>query len=148
MNIIEEIKTAFSKDFRRTKRRELTQFILGLLKHTKMPPHVLEFVIKSTHFQHIFLSYLSLFLVPKTFFLQMTFISFSLFVLFFYLDGCVLSNVEYKLCKNKSKFINIIDPFLYSIGKEINTDNRYYYTLYMSLFYFVGCLIKFIAIFV
>ena len=134
----------FYKDFRREKRRELTYLIMEYINFYNMPHHVIEFVIKSFHFQHIYLSYFSLLFLPNNAFIMVFFASLSLFILFFYLDGCVLSNVEYKLCKSKSKFINIIDPLLYVLGKEINTENRYFYTLYFALIYFIGCLLKFI----
>jgi hypothetical protein len=137
----------FSKEFRRKQRRDLTYLILEYINYYNMPHHVIEFVIKSFHFQHIFLSYFSLLFLPKAAFINVFWASLFLFSLFFYLDGCVLSNVEYKLCRNKSKFINIIDPLLYVLGKEINTNNRYFYTLYFALVYFAGCIIKFVHIY-
>ena len=137
----------FSKEFRRKQRRDLTYLILEYINYYNMPHHVIEFVIKSFHFQHIFLSYFSLLFLPKAAFINVFWTSLFLFSLFFYLDGCVLSNVEYKLCRNKKKFINIIDPLLYVLGKEINTNNRYFYTLYFALVYFAGCIIKFVHIY-
>ncbi len=136
-----------SKEFRRKQRRDLTYIILEYINYYNMPHHVIEFVIKSFHFQHIFLSYFSLLFLPKIAFINVFWVSLFLFSLFFYLDGCVLSNVEYKLCKNKKKFINIIDPLLYVLGKEINTNNRYFYTLYFALVYFACCIIKFVHIY-
>lgn len=137
----------FSKEFRRQQRRDLTFIIMEYINYYNMPHHVIEFVIKSFHFQHIFLSFFSLFFLPKNVFFCIFIASLSLFILFFYLDGCVLSNVEYKLCTNKKKFINIIDPFLYIFNKDINTNNRYFYTLYFSILYFSCCLIKFIHLY-
>jgi hypothetical protein len=137
----------FSKEFRRKQRRELTYLILEYINYYNMPHHVIEFVIKSFHFQHIFLSYFSLLFLPKPAFINVFWASLILLLLFFYLDGCVLSNVEYKLCKNKNKFINIIDPLLYVLGKEINTNNRYFYTIYFALVYFAGCILKFVHIY-
>jgi len=137
----------FSKEFRRKQRRDLTYIILEYINYYNMPHHVIEFVIKSFHFQHIFLSYFSLLFLPKIAFINVFWVSLFMFSFFFYLDGCVLSNVEYKLCKNKKKFINIIDPLLYVLGKEINTNNRYFYTLYFALIYFAGCIIKFVHIY-
>lgn len=140
----------FNKEFRREKRRHLTNLIIYYINYYNMPHHVIEFVIKSFHFQHIFLSYISLLFIPnKSIFITIFFISLNLFLMFIYLDGCVLSNVEYKLCKkrNEKYFINIIDPFLYVLGKEINTDNRYFYTIYLAIMYFIGCLFKFIYLF-
>lgn len=137
----------FLKEFRRKQRRDLTYLILEYINYYNMPHHVIEFVIKSFHFQHIFLSFFSLLFLPKNVFINVFWASLFLFLLFFYLDGCVLSNVEYKLCKNKKDFINIIDPLLYVLGKKINTNNRYFFTLYFALVYFAGCIIKFVHIY-
>ena len=137
----------FSKDFRRKIRRILTNKILILVDNFNIPHNVVEFIIKSFHFQHIAWAYLSLFFLPKKLFIIIFITSAILFLLFVYLDGCFLSNVEYKLCKNKKDFINIIDPYLYILGKEINTNNRYFYTLYFSLLYLLGCIIKFVHIY-
>lgn len=136
-----------SKPFRREIRRKLTDKTFNFVSYYNVPNNVIEFIIKSFHFQHIFWAYFSLFFLPKYLFIIIFIVSLILFLLFFYLDGCILSNVEYKLCKNKKYFINIIDPFLYVLGKEINTNNRYFYTLYFALIYFVGCLLKFIKIY-
>lgn len=137
----------FEKEFRRKQRKELTYLIIEYINYYNMPHHVVEFIIKSFHFQHIFLSYFSLLFLPKYVFIYVFCVSLFLFILFLYLDGCVLSNVEYKLCIKKDKFINIIDPFLYILGKEINTNNRYFYTLYFALLYFLGCILKIIYLY-
>lgn len=134
----------FTKCFRRNLRRKITNNIIDLTNYYNMPHHVIEFIIKSFHFQHIFWVYLSLFHCPNYLFIFGLVISLILFILFFYFDGCVLSNVEYKLCKNKKHFINIIDPFLYVLKKDINTHNRYFYTLYLASFYFAICILKII----
>lgn len=53
---------------------------------------------------------------------------------FFYFKGCILSKIEYKLCKND---INIIDPFILLCKDKINSENRYNYTLYLAILYFI-----------
>ena len=123
----------FSKEFRRKQRRELTYLILEYINYYNMPHNVIEFVIKSFHFQHIFLSYFSLLFLPKTAFINVFWVSLILFLLFFYLDGCVLSNVEYKLCKND---MNIIDPYILLGGDDITPTTRYWYTLGVASIYF------------
>lgn len=132
----------YSKDFRRKIRRNLTDQIFNLVNIFNIPHNVIEFIIKSFHFHFFCWAFFSLFLPKKLFIF--TFIASAIIVLMFvYLDGCVLSNVEYKLCKNKKEFINIIDPFLYVLGREINTNNRYFYTLYFALIYLLSCILKF-----
>jgi hypothetical protein len=63
--------------------------------------------------------------------------------MFFYFEGCFITIVEYKL--DKKNHINIIDPYLYLSNIEINDENRYKYTLIISLIYFtvVACLLTF-----
>jgi hypothetical protein len=134
----------FSKSYRynlRTKCiHQLHQFLLSYFSH--YPPHVLEFIIKSIHFQCIFIAFSSLFILPFILF-QLTFIIFLLlFLLFFYFDGCILTCIEYKLCSNKSQFINVMDPFLYFFQQEIHPVNQYFLPIYFSTFYFFSSIIK------
>lgn len=143
-SLVSPLSRFFEKDFRRQQRRNLTNLMLHVIQIYDFPSHIVEFSIKSCHFQHIFLAFASLFFLPDILFILTFLISFGLCTLFFYLDGCVLSNVEYKLCRNKKRFINIIDPFLILLNKECNTINRYFYTLYFAVSYFFGCLFKFI----
>ena len=134
----------FTSAYRQQVRKYLTEsFYSWFQSQTTMPPHVLEFVIKSFHFQHIFIAFLSIIMLPFEVYARIFWASACLFCVFIYLDGCILSNIEYKLCSNKKEFINIIDPFLYLIKKTPNTDNRYYYTMFLAVFYFIGCLVKY-----
>ena len=67
----------------------------------------------------------------------------TLYILFFFLyfDGCIITNIEYKLCKNKNKFVNVIDPFLCILGREINSNNRYNYSILWAILYLGSCFI-------
>ena len=133
----------FSNVYRQKVRKQCNETIYHwICNQTSFPPHVLEFVIKSFHFQHIFLSFSSIIVLPFEIFVQIFWISICLFCLFIYLDGCILSNIEYKLCTHKDQFINIIDPFLYLVDKPTTSYNRFYYTLYLAVLYFIGCFLK------
>lgn len=139
----------FGKKHRNKIRREIKSRIIHLIKQSKIDPHIAEFVIKSFHFQQVFISFACLSgYVPKEIFLCNVIVSFGLFILFLYLDGCVLSNVEYDLCSDKKKFINIIDPFLSLCKVEQNKENRYYFTLYFVFLYYIGCLYRGVSIWI
>jgi len=56
------------------------------------------------------------------------------FALFLYLEGCFLTIVEYKLCKNDS---NIIDPYILLGGDKITPTTRYWYTMGVASVYFI-----------
>ena len=133
----------FSVKYRQMVRKQCNEILYQwITTQTKFPPHVLEFIIKSFHFQNIFAAFLSLFVIPYKIFVRFLGANICLFCMFVYLDGCVLSNIEYKLCDQKDKFINIIDPFLYFVSKPTTSYNRFYYTLYLAVLYFIGCLVK------
>ena len=135
----------FSKSFRRSIRstfiNKIHLFILQSIQPF-IPLHVVEFIIKSMHFQCVFVAFSALFLLPFVSFVMIFITHLLLFLLFLYFDGCVLTCIEYKLCQNKSQFINIIDPFLYLLHLDINDINRYFVPLYISVFYFYFAIMK------
>ena len=61
-------------------------------------------------------------------------VSLLFWCLFTYLNGCFLSNIEYKL--DSDRFINIIDPYLVMFGYPMNDENRYSGTIYLVYLYF------------
>jgi len=105
------------------------------MRRTKIPDHVLSFIIKSFHFHTPIygmfffilapLNYTYIFLVNLTLCLS----------IFFYLKGCFLTQLEYKLVNKE--FINIIDVFIYYYGDEPTEENRRIYTLKIAYIYFV-----------
>lgn len=144
-----ESMTIFGKKYRNNIRRQIKKQIINVINESKIDSHIAEFVIKSFHFQQVFISFacLSSF-VPKEIFICNVIVSLGLFILFLYLDGCVLSNVEYDLCSNKKQFINIIDPFLSFFNVQRNKENRYYFTLYFVFLYYIGCLYRGVSIWI
>jgi len=133
----------FSKESRKANRKLLVDFVFNLLKSVNMPNKVKAFLVRSIHFH-----------TPGVFFLFFSLLKFNIailflipllivFTMFFYFEGCFITIVEYKL--DKKNHINIIDPYLYLSNIEINDENRYKYTLIISLIYFtvVACLLTF-----
>ena len=125
-------------------RHEIVHFSVDYLKKLfpSMPPYMFEFIIKLMHYQSVFCIFAAVLFAPSNIFrftLLMSIIIISLFVIF---DGCLVSMIEYKFCPDKSKYINIVDPFLVFIHKEISNGNRYFYTLYIALAYFLCCLLR------
>jgi len=110
--------------------------------YPNVPPHLIEFLIKTLHFQNIFVSFFAVFFASWEMFQFNVFVSFILFFFFLFFNGCILSMLEYKFCRDKDHYINIVDPFILFMGKETSNGNRYYYTLYIALMYFFCCLIR------
>ena len=86
-------------------------------------------------FIHILVIFRILNIKYKEFILGKLIFFYSLFCLFLYLDGCFLTIVEYKLCKND---MNIIDPYILLGEDEITPNTRYWYTLGIALLYFTA----------
>jgi hypothetical protein len=133
----------FSKESRKANRQILVDFIFNQLNSVNIPNKVKAFLLRSIHFH-----------TPGAFFVLFLLLKFEIaifcliplltaFTLFFYFEGCFITIVEYKL--DQENHINIIDPYLYLYDIEINDDNRYKYTLFISLIYFtvVGCVLTF-----
>ena len=54
------------------------------------------------------------------------------FSCFLFLDGCVLSSIEYKLNGNS---LNVMDIFLWMFKMELNFKNRYKSTIIAAIIY-------------
>lgn len=134
----------FNLTFRKDIKSKIKQKIINLINNQNFNHHIVEFVIKSFHFQQIFVSFICVLFLSKQTFIINFIISSVLALLFFYLDGCVLSSIEYYFCQDKQHFINIIDPFIELFGKDITDDIRYLYTLYFVALYYICCLFRFI----
>ena len=141
----------FNKVYRKSVRSNIVNNIIQRIENSKVPKKILLFIIKSFHFQtpiH-FISIL-IFLPSWLIMIFMTPLVIA-FLLYIYFDGCFVTHLEYKLSKliqeenkinvnnidtkNVTDNVNIIDPFLLLLKVEINEDNRYWYTLYISIIY-------------
>ena len=124
----------FEESYRKECRKSLVDFLYKYLKETKYPTNIIAFILKAWHFT---IGYMSIFiLLFAPIWVGMIVILLSLFFvgLFFYLKGCFLSHLEYKL--NSKDFINIIDPYLISMNYDITNENRSIGTSTIASIYF------------
>ena len=105
------------------------------------PSNVMEFVIKMFHFQSGIFLFPSLFM-PKYIFLIVMIGSIYIFSVYLYLQGCVITRIEYGLCPNKKDFVNVIDPIICITGNDCTNENRRTYTLLYFALYILGCIIR------
>ncbi len=132
----------FEESYRKECRKRLVEFMYNYLRQTKYPTNILAFMIKSCHFTIGYMSFFILLFAPIR--IGMIIILLSLFFvgLFFYLKGCFVSHLEYKL--NSKDFINIIDPYLITMNYDITNENRYIGTsIIASMYFFITIFIFF-----
>ena len=115
-------------------RKILVNDCINNLRKTGLPDETLGFLLKSLHFHTPWYHMIYFMFLPKPFALLAVVPLLAAFFLFMYLDGCFLTIVEYKLCKND---MNIIDPYILLGGDEITPTTRYWYTFAISSLYCV-----------
>ena len=122
-----------NKQYRKELRDKIVNFILDKIRDTGLPDNITGFILRTIHF-HIPWYFLLFFIF---FPIKLAFITLILllipFIAFFYFNGCFLTIIEYKLCKDD---ITIIDPYIILCKDEITIENRYYYTIGLSISYF------------
>jgi hypothetical protein len=125
----------FEDTYRRNCRKMLADFFYQKINNIPGPyNHIWAFVIKSIHFTGGFMAGFIYLFGPMWLSLITLVVSLFFWGLFLYLNGCFVSNVEYKL--DSTNFINVIDPYLVIFGYPINEETRYSGTLHLVVFYF------------
>ena len=118
-----ETFTYFSIDGRNAQRKWLVNYLYDALKSkSDVTNKMLSFTIKCVHFIIPFII-VPLAIVSPIWVLYGLLI-FCVFtkILFWYLNGCFLSNLEYKL--NKDIDINVVDPVVTAVGDKISKKSR------------------------
>ena len=120
------------KGFRRRLRDFIVNNSVEFIKWTGVPLDLACLMLKIFHFRTPFdLLFYAVF--GNVFYgMCLWVLSICIFSLFFLLDGCVLSVIEYKLTGNSS---NVMDVFLWLAGYEFNYTNRYYATIIAAVIY-------------
>ena len=115
-------------------KKELVNYILNGIEKSKMPNNVWLLIIKSIHITTP--GYCLIIFLLGSFELSMFFLTLLniTLLLFLYFNGCFLTTIENKLEKDS---VNIIDPYIYLMNDIPNKNNRFYYTLQLSFFYFL-----------
>jgi len=123
------------KDTRRRARNLAVDYNLSNLRSTKIPDHVLGFLVKSLHFHTPFYFLLMFLLLPYKVAPYVMLPLVACLIAFFYFDGCFLTIIEYRLMGGKDD-MNIIDPYIYALGSVPTPKRRFYYTLGVTSGYF------------
>ncbi len=128
------MNTLFDMEYRKKYRKQLVNYLYDKILDTSYPPNISAFVVKATHFMIPYIVYIICLFAPLWLGIVALVVSLLFWGLFIYLNGCFLSNIEYKL--DSERFINIIDPYLVMFGYPINDENRYIGTIYLVYLYF------------
>lgn len=115
-------------------KKALVNYIMENIDNSNIPRKVWLLIIKSIHITtpgSCLLIFLFGSFEISMFFL---FVLLCTLFLFLYFNGCFLTTIENKLEKDS---VNIIDPYVYFLNDIPNNKNRYYYTLQLSVFYFI-----------
>lgn len=122
-----------NKQYRKELRDKIVNFILDKIRSTGLPDNITGFLLRTIHF-HIpfyFLLFFIFFPIKLAFFTL--FLLLIPFIAFFYFNGCFITIVEHKLCKDD---ITVIDPYIILCKDKITIENRYNYTIGLSIPYF------------
>ena len=121
------------KSYKKKLRSKLVSKMINSIRDTGLSDDMTGFLLRTIHF-HIPGYFLLLFLLLPIKYAPYALIPLLIpFIAFFYFQGCFLTIVEYKLCKND---LNIIDPYILAFSDDVTDDNRYKYTLGVSFVYF------------
>ena len=136
-NINERLNKKFSK-------KDIIKIIIKYCDSINISNEILGIWIRAFHFACPFIGFSILLFHQKILVDLYLFFLLSCFIMFIYLDGCLLSSIEKHLCGND---INIVDIFVEMIynNKENLNKKRYKLTLIIALIYmFIISLIYYI----
>ena len=123
----------FDEVYRKECRKMIVNYIYDYFDKTKYPNNILAFMIKSFHFTF---GYISIFIIIfANLWIGIAIVVILLIYGGLYFKGCIISHLEYKLCK--TDFINIIDPYLISMNYDLTNNNRYIVTSKLIKIYFM-----------
>ena len=124
----------FNIENRKKYRKQLVAYLYDKIIETSYPPNISAFAIKAFHFMLPYMAYLIFIFSPIWLSTIVLVITILVWCLFYYLKGCFLSNLEYKL--DSDNFVNIVDPYLVMFDYPVNNQTRYDATLYLVLAFF------------
>jgi len=127
------VKKLLSKEYKKNLRSKIVTTILNAIRGTGLSDNITGFLLRTVHFHIPGYFFLLFILLPIKYTLYALIPLLIPFSAFFYFQGCFLTIIEYKLCKND---LNIIDPYIVVFSDEVTNKNRYKYTLGVSCVYF------------
>jgi len=132
-SVLQNKLNIFEKKFRKELRNFVINKNISCLRLLNMPDRVLGFVIKSIHIHTPGFFFVLYCLLPRKLAVLAIIPLFVCLMIFFYFDGCFLTILEYKL---SGEDINIIDPLIYMCHDKVTPQNRYTYTIGLTIVYF------------
>ena len=115
--------TYFSREWRNLQRKRFVKYLHDILKSDQEETNKMtSFSIKCIHFAFpIIVAVISM--LSPGWVVYALFVSCILIkILFWYFNGCFLSNLEYKL--HKENDVNVVDPIVFAFGKKISKESR------------------------
>ena len=128
-------------EFRKKIRRRVINIYLYFISFINLPPNILGLLIKIAHFNTPVSIFALLTVCPQIMAYLLTVIIWWVVLIFFYLNGCFLSVVEYRL---DNQDITMMDPVIYLCGDKITKKTRNSYSFYIGLYYvfILMCIVK------
>ena len=113
----------------------LVQYIINLIDYYKINKTLIGHWIRSFHYNILIYILIFMILLPKTY---------SIYIILFYLifiilpfivfKGCWVSQLENRLIQDNT---NICDLWLEIMNLKINSNNRYYLTIFAGIFFII-----------
>jgi hypothetical protein len=125
----------FSIEYRKSCRKYLADKVYTFFNNSTISNKIWAFLIKMIHFLMPFVLILITLYASFSICVILMIITVLIFFMFNYLQGCFLSQVEYKLY-NKD-FINVVDIYLAILGWDINDETRKTITIYAVIVYHI-----------
>lgn len=138
---MENLETGENNDLQENKdlpnyikhKKTLVKYFMDNINNSKIPHHIWLLIIKSLHIATPGIALIIFSLGSFELSMLILLVLQATLTVFLYFKGCFLTTIENKLEKDST---NIIDPYIYIIGDIPDNNNRNYYTLQMSGFFF------------
>ena len=113
----------------------LVQLIINLIDYYNINKILIGHWIRSFHYNILIYILIFMILLPKkySFYIILFYIIFIVLPFLFF-RGCWVSQLENKLIHDN---INICDLGLEIMNLKINSNNRYYFTIFLGIFYII-----------
>ena len=121
-------------------KKELIKLIIEYLDSINISNDVLGIWIRVFHFVSPFAGLVVLLIHSKLLVHLYLFFLFICFTMFIYLNGCLLSSIEKKLCGNDINIVDIFVELIYKNKEDLNRK-RYQLTIIIGTIYIFFCLL-------
>lgn len=116
-------------------RNHIIDYVITLCNTSQFSTKSIGIMMRSFHMSFPVCFFLLCIFAPQPIVLGILSILVIILFMFFGFDGCILSMIENKICKDD---FNIADPFLELLGWEKNRKNRFNITSIIALHYYIA----------